>query len=225
MNQERKGGSALFLRCVLCLIGMFLYACGVILTKNCDLGISPITSVAYAMSLISGISLGWCTSLFNIALFILQKALLRSQYTWRTLLSQAVMSILFSIFIDSAGILLGNICPSAYASRILLFVFGCFVLAAGMNLILHAKFVVLPAEGAVTAIQSKSGLSFGTTKIAFDAVMVFLTIVLTIVFLHQIKGIREGTILAVVLIGNFSRLFTRKRDLAKSTSPSELLKE
>ena len=225
MNQERKGGSALFLRCVLCLIGMFLYACGVILTKNCDLGISPITSVAYAMSLISGISLGWCTSLFNIALFILQKALLRSQYTWRTLLAQAGMSILFSIFIDSAGILLGGVCPSAYASRIVLFVFGCFVLAVGMNLILHAQFVILPAEGAVAAIQNKSGLSFGTTKIAFDAVMVLITSVLTIVFLHQLKGIREGTILAVVLIGNFSRLFARKRNVAKSTSPTELLKE
>lgn len=221
MNQERKGGSSLFLRCVLCLIGMFLYACGVILTKNCDLGISPITSVAYAMSLISGISLGWCTSLFNILLFILQKALLRSKYTWRTLLSQAGMSILFSIFIDSAGILLGSICPSAYVSRIVLFVFGCFVLAVGMNLILHAEFVILPAEGAVAAIQSKSGLSFGTTKIAFDAVMVLMTSALTIIFLHQLKGIREGTILAVVLIGNFSRLFTRKWNSQKSTSPTE----
>lgn len=221
MNQEREGGSSLFLRCVLCLIGMFLYACGVILTKNCDLGISPITSVAYAMSLISGISLGWCTSLFNILLFILQKALLRSKYTWRTLLSQAGMSILFSIFIDSAGILLGSICPSAYVSRIVLFVFGCFVLAVGMNLILHAKFVILPAEGAVAAIQSKSGLSFGTTKIAFDAVMVLMTSALTIIFLHQLKGIREGTILAVVLIGNFSRLFTRKWNSQKSTSPTE----
>lgn len=221
MNQEREGGSSLFLRCVLCLIGMFLYACGVILTKNCDLGISPITSVAYAMSLISGISLGWCTSLFNILLFILQKALLRSKYTWRTLLSQAGMSILFSIFIDSAGILLGSICPSAYVSRIVLFVFGCFVLAVGMNLILHAKFVILPAEGAVAAIQSKSGRSFGTTKIAFDAVMVLMTSALTIIFLHQLKGIREGTILAVVLIGNFSRLFTRKWNSQKSTSPTE----
>lgn len=221
MNQEREGGSSLFLRCVLCLIGMFLYACGVILTKNCDLGISPITSVAYAMSLISGISLGWCTSLFNILLFILQKALLRSKYTWRTLLSQAGMSILFSIFIDSAGILLGSICPSAYVSRIVLFVFGCFVLAVGMNLILHAEFVILPAEGAVAAIQSKSGLSFGTTKIAFDAVMVLMTSALTIIFLHQLKGIREGTILAVVLIGNFSRLFTRKWNSQKSTSPTE----
>lgn len=221
MNQERKGGSSLFLRCVLCLIGMFLYACGVILTKNCDLGISPITSVAYAMSLISGISLGWCTSLFNILLFILQKALLRSKYTWRTLLSQAGMSILFSIFIDSAGILLGSICPSAYVSRIVLFVFGCFVLAVGMNLILHAEFVILPAEGAVAAIQSKSGLSFGTTKIAFDAVMVLMTSALTIIFLHQLKGIREGTILAVVLIGNFSRLFTRKWNSPKLTSPTE----
>ena len=221
MNQERKGGSSLFLRCVLCLIGMFLYACGVILTKNCDLGISPITSVAYAMSLISGISLGWCTSLFNILLFILQKALLRSKYTWRTLLSQAGMSILFSIFIDSAGILLGSICPSAYVSRIVLFVFGCFVLAVGMNLILHAEFVILPAEGAVAAIQSKSGLSFGTTKIAFDAVVVLMTSALTIIFLHQLKGIREGTILAVVLIGNFSRLFTRKWNSQKSTSPTE----
>lgn len=200
---------------------MFLYACGVILTKNCDLGISPITSVAYAMSLISGISLGWCTSLFNILLFILQKALLRSKYTWRTLLSQAGMSILFSIFIDSAGILLGSICPSAYVSRIVLFVFGCFVLAVGMNLILHAEFVILPAEGAVAAIQSKSGLSFGTTKIAFDAVMVLMTSALTIIFLHQLKGIREGTILAVVLIGNFSRLFTRKWNSQKSTSPTE----
>lgn len=221
MTPVEKGGPSLAVRWLICLIGMFLYASGVVLTKNCDLGISPIVSVAYALSLISGITLGWCTSLFNIALFILQKVLLGPKYTWKILLAQAGMSILFSLFIDGAGILLGGFLPSTYITRILLFVFGCFVLALGMSLILGADLVVLPAEGAVAAIQSKSGLSFGTTKIAFDAVMVLMTSVLTIVFLHQLKGIREGTILAVVLIGNFSRLFTRKWNSPKSTAPTE----
>ena len=203
------GRAALAKRCLFCLVGMFFYATGVVLTKNCDLGISPITSVAYAMSLISGITLGWCTSIFNLFLFVAQKWMLGKDYTLKTLVGQAVMSVLFSLFIDGAGLLFGGVVPQSYPGRLILFVCGCLVLAFGMSMVILAEFVILPAEGTVLAIQKKSGLSLGNVKILFDAAMVLITVLLTLLCFRQVKGIREGTVLAVLLIGNFSKPIVR----------------
>lgn len=192
-------------RAAICLIGIFLYATGVALTKNCDLGISPIVSISYGLSLITGISLGWCTTIFNLLLFLLQRILLGKEYSLRTMAGQFLMSVLFSLFIDLAAVLWGFLCPSGYVVRLLLFVIGCAVLAFGMNLILLANFVVLPAEGAVMALVKRTKAPFSRVKIAFDGTIVLMTCVISLVFLGRIAGIREGTLIAVILIGAFSK--------------------
>lgn len=192
-------------RAGICAVGMFLYASGVALTKNCDLGISPIVSVAYSLSLVTGITLGWCTSLFNLFLFLLQRLLLKKEYTLRTAAGQFIMSICFSIFIDLAGLIWSWLCPAAYGIRLIQFVLGCVVLAWGMNLVLLAEFVILPAEGAVMALARGTKQPFSRTKIGFDGAMVLLTCGISLCFLGRIEGVREGTVLAVILIGACSK--------------------
>lgn len=201
MEQKRP----LWQRILICAIGMFFYATGVALTKNCDLGISPIVSVAYALSLITGITLGWCTTLINLVLFALQRLLLSKQYPLRTMLAQFAMSVCFSLFIDGADWLWAFARPGVYPLRLALFVLGCAVLALGMCLVLQGEFVMLPAEGAVTALVQRLHSEFGTTKVCFDASMVVITAVLSLVFLKKLVGIREGTLIAVLLIGTFSK--------------------
>ena len=202
-------------RAGICAAGMFLYASGVALTKNCNLGISPIVSVAYSLSIVTGISLGWCTSIFNLGLFLLQRLLLKKDYTLQTAAGQFIMSICFSIFIDLAGLIWAWFCPAAYGIRLIQFVLGCIVLAWGMNLVLMAEFVILPAEGAVMALSCRTRQPFGRTKVAFDGAMVLLTCAISLCFLGRVEGVREGTVLAVILIGTCSRPIRRALESIK----------
>lgn len=199
---------------LICAIGMFFYASGVAFTKNCNMGISPIVSVAYAMSLVIPVNMGWCTTLFNLSLFAIQRLLLKKDYPWWMMGAQLFMSIIFSIYIDATAWLWRFAVPTYYPFRLLFFLFGCFVLSMGVVIVVQANLVVLPAEGVVNAIVTKTGWKFGNVKIGVDGIMVLLTICISLGFLGKIQGIREGTLLAVLLIGSFSKisgkLFTRK---------------
>lgn len=196
-------------RFVVCTVGMFFYAAGAALTKNCDMGISPIVSVIYVMSLVIPISMGWCNIIYNFFMFGVQRLLLKKDYTFYMMAAQLLVSVIFSIFFDSVSLLCSFVTPMPYIIRFLIYIFGCFILGFGIIIVVRANFVVLPAEGVVNAIVGKTGWKFGNVKIAFDASMVLLTAIIGLVFLGGIRGIREGTLIAILLIGTFSKVSDR----------------
>lgn len=205
MDRLKRLGGRLPQRLAVCAVGMFIYASGVALTKNCAIGISPITSVAYALSLLTGITMGWCTTIQNFAFFAIQRLLLKKEYGVGVAAAQLVMSILFSLFIDFTAWVWGFVQPVGWPAKLAVFVVGCAVLALGMCMVMLADFVVLPAEGAVMAITRASRIRFGTVKVCFDGAMVTITAVLGLIFLGQVAGIGPGTVIAVLLIGTLAR--------------------
>ena len=195
MSTAANTGAALPKRLLICALGLLCYASGVAVTKNCDLGISPIVSVAYVLSLITPITMGWCTTLVNLVFFLLQRLLLRREYPLWMMGAQFLMSVLFSVTIDLTAVLFGFLAGWAppYPARLAVF------------LIVSADFVVLPAEGCVNAVVRRTGLRFGTGKVLFDGAMVAVTVAVSLLCFRQVRGIREGTLIAVVLIGTFAR--------------------
>ena len=181
MSTAANTGAALPKRLLICALGLLCYASGVAVTKNCELGISPIVSVAYVLSLITPITMGWCTTLVNLVFFLLQRLLLRREYPLWMMGAQFLMSILFSVTIDLTAALFGFMAGWA------------------------PPFVALPAEGCVNAVVRRTGLRFGTGKVLFDGAMVAVTVAVSLLCFRQVRGIREGTLIAVVLIGTFAR--------------------
>lgn len=51
---------------------------------------------------------------------------------------------------------------------------------------------------------------FGVTKVAFDVSMTVIAGVLSVAFSGRLYGIREGTIIAAVLVGFIARLIGRR---------------
>ena len=49
----------------------------------------------------------------------------------------------------------------------------------------------------------------GNTKVAFDASMTIIAGILSLFFFHRLQGVREGTIIAALLVGFIDRLFGR----------------
>ena len=57
--------------------------------------------------------------------------------------------------------------------------------------------------------------NFGTTKIIFDSTMTVVAGVLSVIFFGRLNGVREGTIIAALLVGFIARLFGKHLEFIK----------
>ncbi len=195
----------LFRKILVFLIGAFIYATGITIVKMCYLGMSPVTSVPYVISLISGITLGSCTVYYNFVFYLIQKLVMKKEYTLKKFIIQVVLSFIFGVMIDLTGVLFGGFIPEQYLIRICYLIFGCFVLAAGMTGVVLSDFGILPAEGTALCIKKITGMNFGYCKIALDVISVIVAVILSLVFLGSVEGTREGTLISALLVGFFAK--------------------
>ena len=68
---------------------------------------------------------------------------------------------------------------------------------------------MLPGESFVRAVAQTWDREFGSTKVVFDVSMTIIAIILSLIFTHHLEGVREGTIIAALLVGFIARLFGR----------------
>ena len=81
-------------------LGLLILAFGIALAVNCKLGVSPVSSLPYVVSLIFNVSLGTCTTIVYATYVLLQMVLLRKFQP--ALLLQLVFSTIFGWFVDGA---------------------------------------------------------------------------------------------------------------------------
>jgi cytidylate kinase len=86
---------------------------------------------------------------------------------------------------------------------------GCLILGIGVYLEVLADVVMLPGESFVRAVVVTFHTEFGTTKIAFDCSMAVIAGVLSFVFFGKLQGVREGTLVAALLVGFIARTLSR----------------
>ncbi len=190
---------------ILYLSGLLILATGVNISKAAQLGISPVSAIPYAIELIWDIDLGNATLFFNVLLIALQIILLRKNYKPVQLL-QIVCTYLFGIFITYTGtdyLLFWLPVPSFYITKLIYLFISIMVIGIGVSFYLLPDFVPLPAEGLMNTIVelSKGKLKFANVKVAVDSCMVAVSAILSLVFLGGFKSVREGTVLAALLIG------------------------
>lgn len=195
-------------RYIIFLIGLFINSLGVSLITKADLGTSPISSIPYVLSLNFPMTLGQFTIIFSILLIIIQLFILRKNFKAEHLL-QIPISILFSYFIDLTMVLLGFVHPEAYGLKIIYLLIGCVILGFGVYMEVLANVAMLPGESFVRAVSTTWNTNFGNTKVAFDVSLTVIAAALSFLFVHRLEGVREGTIIAALLVGFIARLFGR----------------
>lgn len=197
------------------LIGLFINSLGVSLITKAVLGTSPISSIPYVLSLNFPLSLGQFTIIFSLFLILLQLLILRKNFKAEHLL-QIPISILFGYFIDLTMAMLYFINPHHYISSFIYLLLGCGILGFGVYTEVLADVAMLPGESFVRAVSSTWKTEFGSTKIAFDVSMTVIAAVISLVFSHHLNGVREGTVIAALLVGFIARIFARKLSFLKS---------
>ena len=94
--------------------------------------------------------------------------------------------------------------------KIVYLLIGCLILGVGVYMEVLADVFMLPGESFVRAIVLTWKTNFGTTKICFDVSMSVIAAVLSFVFAGRLDGVREGTVIAALLVGFIARLIGKK---------------
>ena len=190
------------------ILGLFVMAVGVALSTRSNLGTSPISCVPYVLSLGLSMTIGQFTFLMNLVFIIFQILLLRKQFKMIQLL-QVLVAFLFSYFTDFTMGLFSWINVSNYPAQVGLLILSCLILALGVSMEVTADVVMMAGEGVVSAITKVTKKEFGKLKVAFDVTLVICGFLFSFILFHRLNGIREGTVLAALLVGTLVRLMNK----------------
>lgn len=195
-------------RYVLLAAAIFLNALGVALITTALLGTSPISGLPYVLSLFTPLTLGAYTFIQNIVFILIEVALLGrvafNSKRWEIYIQIPIL-IFFSTSIDVCMFLLSWLHPQTYSGQITSLLIGCAILATGIGWAVRANVAMNPGEYVVRVIAEKARKEFGLVKLCFDCTLVVLACVVSLIFMHTINGIREGTLISALLVGPMER--------------------
>lgn len=193
-------------------LGLFCLALGVAFSVNSNLGVSPVNSLPYIISLIAGVPMGTCVIVVFCSYIVMQMLLLRKEFNPINLL-QIVFSTIFGYFVDFAKWIVGDFAIPTYLGQLTMLAISIVLIALGVLLYMDAQLVPMPMEGLTATAARKMKIAFPTMKTIVDCVVVLLGVILSVVFLGRLDGIREGTIITAIVTGKIIAL------LKKTLSP------
>lgn len=181
--------------------GLFVMSLGVGLSIKSGLGVTPISSIPYSLTLASGANIGITTIIFNAILVFLQIPILKKRFKAKRLL-QLINTVMFGYFTDLSLWILSPMPGLPLDVNFTLLIVSMF-------LYMPANIAPLPGEGVVDAISLAYNKRFSKVKVCFDTSMVVLSLIICGLFTSDIFGsVNIGTILAAIFIGIIIRYLT-----------------
>lgn len=201
------------------LIGLFIAAMGVALSAKAGLGTSPVASLPYSVSLINhALSFGWWLNLWSVLQIAVQIALLRNKCKPVEIIIQTILAFVYGYLTDFSCRLIDGIQVTSYLMQFGVMALSCFVLGFGIWVQFKGGVAMLPGEAMNRAISEVTGKSYENIKILFDVLYIVAAAVICFLFIGRLEGVREGSIIAAVCIGNIIKLYNRLFDkLTKHT--------
>ena len=68
---------------------------------------------------------------------------------------------------------------------------------------------MLPAGALVRAISQTAGMKFGNVKVGFDSFLTVSAMVVALLAFHKLNGVREGTLINAIAVGNIVKLWRK----------------
>lgn len=197
-------------------IGLFIMTVGIAFSVRSDLGVSPVSSPPYTLTVVWNVEMGMATFLFHVALVLLQILLLRRKYKPKNLLQLAV-GVVFGLFTTLCNSLVMMIpMPDILPFRIIMLAVSIVIVAFGIFLYVPADIMPLAGEGTMLAISQVTGFKFSNVKIGFDVTVSVISLVICLITVHSPGSVGIGTVVSAVLtgaaLGVITRIFGEKRD-------------
>ena len=196
-------------RYVWLIIGLFIVSFGIAMSTKANLGVSPVSSLPYVLSLGLKPSLGMITIVVQILCIVTTLILLRRDFKV-IYFAQIILGILFGYFTDFSVWILTALNPPTYITQWVFCIISMFIIAFGVNMQVRADVLLLPSDGLIRAIAKVWKKDFGQAKIFYDCLQVVLAVVFSFILMRTLAGVREGTIAAAVFIGIIVRIYNKK---------------
>lgn len=192
-------------------IGLFLLALGVGFSIQADLGVSPVSSLPYALALIVPWSVGTMTFVANMLYILLQK-LLGTTVTWKDWCVQIIISLVFAVFMDSALAIITTILPPAqgYVMRFFYVGISLMIIACALLFYFTAKLPLLAYDGLTYAISERFSIPFSKAKISGDLMNVAVSVIICLFYLRSLGSIGIGTFIVAYGIGKIAGIFLKR---------------
>ena len=190
------------------LIGLFIASMGVALSAKAGLGTSPVASVPYSVSLVNHtLTFGWWLNMWSVLQIAVQIALLRKKCKPVEIIIQTVLAFVYGYLTDFSCKLISGLQANTYIMQFALMILSCFVLGFGIWIHFKVGVAMLPGEAMNRAISEVTGKKYENIKIFFDVLYIIVAAAICFIFIGKLEGVREGSIIAAVLIGNIIKLY------------------
>ena len=140
-------------RWALLALGMFVTASGISLITQTHLGTTPISSLPYTITGLTGLTFGTTTFIVNVVFFVIEWLLLKKRGVFHAFMCfQVPVVFVFSAFIDFTMTPAAAVMPSGYIPRFIVSFLGNAILALGIVMQIHSRTIVQPGEGMFRAL-------------------------------------------------------------------------
>lgn len=196
------------LRILVYVVGMFILALGLTLNTKANLGVSPIISVPYSISQITGLNFGDLTFVVY-AIFVVVQIIIHIRLKNHKRIASDILQLPLSlIFTRLLNIFIVYIPTSQNLEiRFIILTFAIICTGIGAAMSLSMQIVPNPGDGIVQALAERFDKSVGITKNLFDCINLSITLCISLFIAHQIVGVGIGTVIAVVGVGRVIALF------------------
>lgn len=182
-------------------VGLFIMTIGIALSVKSDLGVSPVSSIPYTLTVCWSVEMGKATILFHCVLIVIQILILRKNFKLKSLL-QLPVGIVFGYFTTFCNSLAERLpVTDNYFIRICMILISVVLVAIGIFMYLPADIIPLAGEGVMQAAADTLKIEFSKVKIAFDVTMVIISLVTCLIVLHSLGSVGIGTVIAALLVG------------------------
>lgn len=180
---------------------------GVALSIRAEIGVAPGSVVSYAVSRLTPLSVGICSSLFHV--FCIGVQLLLTRRLTAMLVIQLPLAFVFGQLIDFFLWLL-PVFSRGLAFDIMLLCAGLVIFSLGIRAIAGANLLLMPADNLARTAGEKLGWALPKAKLAFDIVITATGALLMLIFSGDVLSvIGIGTLICVAGTGPLIGLFTR----------------
>lgn len=192
------------------LIGLFIASLGVAFSTKAGLGTSPVASLPYSVSLVNGLfSFGGWLNVLSVIQISIQVMLLRRKCKPVEIAIQTILAFVYGYLTNLSCWLIRDIPVNSYLEQLLYLTISCFVLAFGIWMQFRGKVAMLPGEAMNRAISEVTGKRYENIKIFFDIFYIAASAVVCLVFMGELKDVREGSIIAAVAVGLIIKLYNK----------------
>lgn len=200
------------------LTGVFVMSVGIALSVHGQLGTAPISTFPAVINAATSWSVGSVTVLMNMVFVLVQILILRRRFQLFQLV-QLPIAMVFGAVIDLSLFLTSWTQTNNYLLQWVVTICGALILGVGVYIQIQPKLLYLPGEGLVMALTQVTGVRFGTMKQLVDWSLVIISAIVSLILMHRLEGVREGTVFAAFAVGGVVKFIGSLRAVKQASVP------